>query len=107
MRLATILTDKMAERGGQVVGVPARFMSQTCAAGGVVDARSCESQARFVFVTCGHTAHADINAAIDIARRWSTPLRNVEGLHRQPCETSTGRGLMVSENPRPSGRGRC
>ncbi|MDE4909564.1 MULTISPECIES: zinc ribbon domain-containing protein [unclassified Methylobacterium] len=106
---ATILTYKMEERGGQVVTVPARFTSQTCAACGVVDAgsRDRESQARFNCISCGHTDHADINAAINIKRRWSTPLLEVEGMHRQPSEASAGRDLAISENPRPSGRGRC
>ncbi len=94
---ATLLTYKMEVRGGQVVAVPARFTSQTCAACGVVDARSRESQARFTCIGCGHTDHADINAAINIKRRWSTPLLDVEGVHQQPCEASTGRDLAISE----------
>ena len=97
----------MGERGGQVVTVPARFTSQTCAACGVVDARSHESQARFVCIGCGHADHADTNAAINIERRWSTPLLNVEGVHQRPCEASTGRDLAISEHPRRSRRGRC
>jgi putative transposase len=88
-QLATILSYKMVERGGQVVTVPARFTSQTCAACGVVDARSRESQARFICISCGHPNRADVNAAINIERRWNTPLLDVEGLHRQPCEAST------------------
>ncbi|KAB7783433.1 RNA-guided endonuclease InsQ/TnpB family protein [Methylorubrum populi] len=106
-QFATILSYKMEERGGQVVTVSARFTSQTCAACGVVDARSRESQARFRCVSCGHTDHADINAAINIERRWNTPLLDVEGLHQRPFEASTGRDFTVSENPRRSGRGRC
>lgn len=106
-QFATILTYKMEERGGTVVTVPARYTSQTCAACGVVDARSRESQARFVCIECGHGDHADINAAINIKRRWNTPLLGVEGLHKRPYEASTGRGLIISENLRPSGRGGC
>ena len=106
-RFATLLTYKMEERGGQVVTVPAWFTSQTCAACGVVDARSRESQARFTCINCGHTDHADLNAAINIKRRWNTPLLGVEGMHQQPVEASTGRDLTVSENPRRLRRGRC
>ncbi|MDE4909591.1 MULTISPECIES: zinc ribbon domain-containing protein [unclassified Methylobacterium] len=87
--------------------MPARFTSQTYAACGVVGARSRESQASFTCVSCGHCDHADINAAINIQRRWNTPLLDVEGVHQQPVEASTGRDLTVSENPRPSRRGRC
>ena len=97
----------MEEHGGQVVTVPARFTSQTCAACGVVDARSRESQARFVCIGCGYADHADVNAAIDIERRWNTPLLDVEGVHQQPAEASTGRDLTISEHPRHSRRGRC
>lgn len=46
-RFAAILAYEMEGRGGQVVTVPARFTSQTCAPCGVVDARSRGSQARF------------------------------------------------------------
>ncbi len=106
-RFATILTYKMEERGGQIVTVPARFTSQTCAACGVVDARSRESQARFTCIGCGHTDHADTNAAINIRRRANSALLDVEGLHQQPYEASSGRDLPVFKNPRPSGRGRC
>lgn len=88
-QFATILTYKMEERGGQVVIVPARFTSQTCAACNVVDARSRESQARFVCISCGHTDHADINAAVNIERRGSTPLLGVEGSRQRPVEAST------------------
>ena len=106
-QFATILTYKIEERGGQVVSVPARFTSQTCAACGVVDARSRDSQARFQCISCDHTDHADINAAINIRRRWNTPLRDGEGWHQQSGGASAGQGLTVSQNCRPSGRGRC
>lgn len=106
-QFATILAYKMEERGGQVVTVPARFTSQTCAACGVVDARSRESQARFVYISCGHVDHSDINAAINMKWRWNTPLLEVEGSHQRPYEALTGRDLTVSENPGPSGRKRC
>lgn len=66
---AMILSYKMEERGGRVVTVPAQFTSQTCAAFGVVDARSRESQASFVCIGCGHSVNAGTNAAINIQRR--------------------------------------
>ncbi len=93
--------------GVQAGEVPARFTSQTCAACGVVDARSRESQARFVYISCGHVDHSDINAAINMKWRWNTPLLEVEGSHQRPYEALTGRDLTVSENPGPSGRKRC
>ncbi|WP_342163445.1 transposase [Methylobacterium sp. SD21] len=96
----TILTYKMEERGGLVVTVQPEYTSQTCAACGVIDARSRKSQARFECVSCGHTAHADINAAINIERRWSTPLLGVEGLHKRPCEASTLKDLKSLDEPK-------
>lgn len=98
-QFAKILAYKMKERGGLVVTVPSRFTSQTCAACGVVDARSRKSQARFVCVSCGHSDHADTNAAVNIKRRWSTPLLDVEGLRQRPDEASTRRSLAASEIP--------
>ena len=44
-----------------------RLTSQRCSACGQVDARSRQSQARFVCTACGHAAHADVNAARNIA----------------------------------------
>jgi len=52
---------------GRIEKVSAAFTSQRCSACGQVDARSRESQARFVCTACGYAAHADVNAAINIA----------------------------------------
>ena len=101
-----ILTYKMEERGGRVVKVDPAYSSQTCAACGVVDARSRESQARFRCVACGHADHADRNAALVIRCR-NTALLDMEGLHQRPVEASTGRRFTPSANPRLAGRGRC
>jgi putative transposase len=77
-------------RGGQLIEVPAAYTSQTCAACGVVDARNRQDQARFVCIGCGHTANADMNAAINILRRTDCALKPVEG-HRtkRPVEAGT------------------
>jgi putative transposase len=37
-----------------------------------------ESQASFCCRQCGFRLHADVNAAINIERRWNTPLLSVE-----------------------------
>jgi putative transposase len=52
---------------GRVVKVNAAFTSQRCSACGLVDAKSRESQARFVCTACGYACHADVNAARNIA----------------------------------------
>ena len=84
----TFLGYKLAERGGRLLKVHPAYTSQTCSACGTVDARSRESQARFVCVECGHRDHADVNAAKNILRR-STALLDVEGAHFVPRESST------------------
>lgn len=60
------MLDYKAER---VVRVGPRFTSQTCADCGVVDRASRRSQAAFCCVACGHEAHADTNAAVNIFNR--------------------------------------
>lgn len=52
--------------GAQIVKVPPAYTSQTCAACHSVDPKSRESQAVFRCTQCGHTEHADVNAAKNI-----------------------------------------
>jgi IS605 OrfB family transposase len=52
---------------GRVEKVNPAYTSQRCSACGHVDAKSRESQARFVCTACGFAANADVNAAINIA----------------------------------------
>jgi len=68
-RFAAMLEYKLEAAGGRLVYVPAAFTSQTCSACGVVDRASRKSQAAFACVHCGHEAHADTNAALEIRRR--------------------------------------
>ena len=63
-----LLVRRLEEKApGRVEKVNAAFTSQRCSACGQVDARSRESQARFVCTACGYACHADVNAAINIA----------------------------------------
>lgn len=83
------LAYKLPERGGELVLVPAKDTSRTCAVCGAVDANS-RSGARFLCVACGHEDDADLNAAINILRR-RTPYMPVEGEPAwAPCEAGTG-----------------
>jgi putative transposase len=81
---------KLAERGGRLVEVPAENSSRICAACGVVDAASRSGQ-QFRCVACGHEAHADTNAAIEILRRWGTSSLPVEASRRRAVEAGTCR----------------
>lgn len=63
---ATMLRYKLAERGGELVEVPAAYTSQTCSCCGTVDEESRKDQATFECSHCGHADNADINAARNI-----------------------------------------
>ncbi len=60
------LKDKATVAGVVVVEVPAAYTSQRCSDCGQVAAESRESQATFCCVACGHTEHADTNAACNV-----------------------------------------
>ena len=92
---AEMLEYKVAERGGQVHYVNPAYTSQTCSSCGSVDARSRKSQAVFECVDCGHRAHADVNAAINILRRSPA---GVEGSGCGPVEARTGEMPTHLEN---------
>ncbi|MFJ2030117.1 zinc ribbon domain-containing protein [Streptosporangium sp. NPDC087985] len=74
-RTVTLLEYKSADRGGQVVKVPAPGTSQTCHRCGHRDAAGRD---RTVFActnpVCGWVGHADTNAAININNAVGTPV---------------------------------
>jgi putative transposase len=63
-RLVDRLEDKAPRR---VQKVAAAYTSQTCNACGQIARESRESQPSFQCIACGHRAHADVNAAQNIA----------------------------------------
>lgn len=54
--------------GGQVIAVNPANTSRTCLECGANDAENRKTQAAFKCVHCGHEAHADVNAAVNILR---------------------------------------
>ncbi|GIH99528.1 RNA-guided endonuclease InsQ/TnpB family protein [Planobispora takensis] len=67
-----IAVRSAARRTGSILDkVPAAYTSQTCSnpACGRVDAKSRDSQALFTCTACGHSEHADVNAAKCIKAR--------------------------------------
>jgi putative transposase len=62
-RLVEMLRYKLNWSGGILEEVPAAYSSQTCAVCGEVNEASRRSQSKFVCVACGHSDHADVNAA--------------------------------------------
>lgn len=90
----TMLHYKLADRGGQLIDVPAAYTSQLCGECGLIDAASRVDQARFECVGRGHEANADTNAARNILQRGlDKSLKPVEG-HRskRPDEAGTTPG---------------
>ena len=75
---ATRLNHKMPE--GHLVKIDPRNTSRTCAACGHCAPGNRESQAVFECQSCGHQAHADTNAAINILDRALTTHHS----HNQP-----------------------
>jgi putative transposase len=67
-KLATLIREKAAWAVREVVGVDARYSSQTCGRCLQVDAKS-RRRRRFRCVACGWTCHADVAAALEIRRR--------------------------------------
>jgi putative transposase len=63
-----ILHDKAESAGREVIAVNPRHTSQRCARCGHVAAGNRVSQAEFRCLACGHEAHADVNAAVNILR---------------------------------------
>jgi putative transposase len=67
-KLATLIREKAAWAVREVVGVDARYSSQTCGRCLQVDSKS-RWRRRFRCVACGWTCHADVAAALEIRRR--------------------------------------
>ncbi|WP_223809103.1 zinc ribbon domain-containing protein [Nocardiopsis listeri] len=65
-RLELALRNAARKPGTRIVLVDPAYTSQTCYRCKVVDANSRKSQAEFVCTSCGHTDHADVNAAKNI-----------------------------------------
>jgi len=61
-----LLEYKQLWRGGEVITVSPRYTSQRCAACGYVSAKNRVQQALFSCQSCGHSYHADVNAAQNI-----------------------------------------
>jgi putative transposase len=63
-----VLAHKAESAGRELIAVEPRDTSRTCARCGHVAKENRVSQARFACTGCGHTAHADVNAAKNILR---------------------------------------
>lgn len=68
-QLQGFLAYKAKLHGVPFVVVDARYTSQTCHRCGHCERANRQEQARFACTACGHSAHADVNAAQNIAAR--------------------------------------
>jgi putative transposase len=63
------LQYKLEWSGGVLHLVPPHYTSQTCSICDHVDAKSRRSQSEFTCTSCGFSANADVNAALNIERK--------------------------------------
>jgi len=82
-QLRTFVQYKAALAGVAVFVVDPRNTSRTCHACGYCDKRNRLNQAEFRCLSCGHTASADVNAALNIAYRADVMLPMVSDLRVQ------------------------
>lgn len=95
-----LLTYKAERAGGKVVAVDPRHTSQTCAACGVINAAG-RKQQRFDCVSCGHSDHADVNAALNILARGTGVL--VRDQHNVgDCSKRAGGSLVYRTEKAPN-----
>jgi len=72
-QFTNIVLAKAEEAGRASVFVKAQYSSQTCAECGYVAPENRRSQASFICQRCGHSDHADVNAAKIILKRAELP----------------------------------
>jgi putative transposase len=68
-QLRAFIAYKAALTGVPVVYVNPAYTSQTCSQCGHCEKANRRSQAKFLCVSCGYSAHADLNAAVNIRAR--------------------------------------
>jgi len=86
-----MLEYKQARLGGWVVYVNPAYTSQTCSRCGHIHPGNRKSQAEFVCLSCGFTANADLNAAINIKRAGHAQLACQANGAVMPSATGTSR----------------
>ncbi len=90
-QLRTFIEYKATQAGVRVVHIDPRNTSRTCAVCGFCDKRNRPDQAHFRCLSCGHTAAADTNAAVNIARVAAV---------NQPIVSLLGHGIERADTSR-------
>lgn len=83
-QLRTFVAYKARLAGVEIVVVDPAYTSQTCAACGYVAKANRLSQSEFRCMACGHTDHADANAARNIASRARAAVNRPEVSEKHP-----------------------
>jgi transposase len=94
-QLRQFISYKAQLAGVRVIVVDPRHTSQRCNACGHTERRNRKRQAEFCCVVCGHTAHADCNAALNIS--WAAV--------RQPIVSGADTSVVPETSPSPLGLG--
>lgn len=71
-QLGAFIAYKAARAGVAVIYINPAYTSQECSSCGHTDKKNRPDQATFLCTSCGFAAHADVNAARNIARRGET-----------------------------------
>jgi transposase len=100
-KILTRTDDKAHNHGHLVLCVPAPGTSITCPECGYRDADNRASRSVFICKLCGHRAHADVNAAINIRERGiklalagRTPVAAYQGTNLEPASVGAEPGAV-------------
>ena len=99
------LEYKLAANGGQVLAVNPAYTSRTCRVCGHEAVENRRSQALFACVACGHTEHADVNAAKNILAAghavWASSSKPAAcgGVVRRAASARTKRAAPAKQEP--------
>lgn len=100
-QLRQFVSYKAQRAGVPVVLVDPRNTSRGCSRCGFVDKRNRRSQAEFSCLRCGHVAHADLNAARNLATRGAVNRPDLVA----PTMGQLAFGWQLQAPPRPRPRG--
>lgn len=95
-QFARLIVEKAEEAARTVVAVDARFSSQTCSHCGHSAAGS-RRRRRFICLACGFSAHADVNAALEILRRAQLGARRMPDAGEEPVAPPTRRKASTTK----------
>ncbi len=93
-QMRSFLTYKAEAKGCQVAGTDPRYTSQKCSRCGYIHRGNRKSQSVFLCRQCGYELNADLNGAINIARKYLDAVGISECVGLPSAE-----GLILSESP--------